>query len=294
MNLQGLYNSMMWKNSITDVPGVKVGHSEDLKGGTGCTVVIFENGAVSGVDVRGGAPGTRETDLLNPVNMIEEVHAVFLSGGSAFGLDGATGVMKYLEEQEIGFDVGFTKIPIVPAAVLFDLEVGDFKIRPDANMGYTACINASANEVKQGNVGAGMGATVGKILGIEYSMKSGIGSASIKHGDLIIGAIVAVNSFGDVIDAESGKIIAGALTVDKKNFINTISYFKNNVIAPDQIKGFPSNTTIGLIATNAKISKAGATKVAMMTQNGLARTIVPVHTMFDGDTIFCCGTGEVS
>ncbi len=293
INLKDLNNQRIWKNSITDVPGVKVGHSQDLKSGTGCTVVIFEKGAITGVDVRGGAPGTRETDLLNPVNMIEKAQAIYLSGGSAFGLDGVTGVMQYLENQGIGFDVGFTKVPIVPAAVLFDLGVGDFKARPNAEMGYNACINASNGEVEQGNVGAGTGATVGKVLGSKYSMKSGIGTSSIKYGDLIIGAIVAVNSFGDIIDPKYGKIIAGALTEDKRRFVNTISYLKKSSITQNDIKGFPSNTTIGLIVTNAKISKAGATKIAMMAQNGLARTIVPVHTMFDGDTIFCSGTCAV-
>jgi L-aminopeptidase/D-esterase-like protein len=241
-------SSKVLKDAITDVPGIKVGHSQDLKAGTGCTVVICE---------RGGAPGTRETDLLNPVNLVDKAHAIYLGGGSAFGLDGASGVMKYLEERGIGFDVVLTKVPIVPGAVLFDLAVGDYKIRPDAKMGYEACLNASDAEVSQGNVGAGTGATVGKIFGGLRCMKSGLGTASFKSQELIIGAIVAVNCLGDVIDPENGEI------------------------------------TIGVIATNARLTKAGATKVAMMAQDGYARTISPAHTMFDGDTIFCMATGEV-
>ena len=279
------------KDAIVDVLGIKVGHSQDLKAGTGCTVVICEKGAVAGVDVRGGAPGTRETDLLNPVNLIDKAHAIYLGGGSAFGLDGVSGVMKYLEEKGIGFDVVLTKVPIVPGAVLFDLGVGDYRVRPDARMGYDACLNASDAEVRQGNIGAGAGATVGKIFGGLRCMKSGLGTASFKSQELIIGAIVAVNCLGDVIDPENGEIIAGVLTEDKKGFANTMSFLRN---FPQKTKdNFSKNTTIGVIATNAKLTKAGATKVAMMAQDGYARTISPAHTMFDGDTIFCMATGEV-
>ena len=284
-------NSKVLQDAIIDVPGIKVGHSQNLKAGTGCTVVIYEKGATAGVDVRGGAPGTRETDLLNPVNLVDKAHAIYLSGGSAFGLDGATGVMKYLEEKGIGFDVVLTKIPIVPGAVLFDLGVGDYRIRPDAKMGYDACLKASEEEVSQGNVGAGTGATVGKIFGGFRCMKSGLGTASFKSQELIVGAIVAVNCLGDVIDPESGEIIAGVLTENKKEFANTMSFLKN---FPQRMESsFPTNTTIGVIATNAKLTKAGATKAAMMAQDGYARTISPAHTMFDGDTIFCMATGEV-
>ncbi|MBA7554877.1 putative aminopeptidase [subsurface metagenome] len=241
--------------------------------------------------MRGGAPGTRETDLLNPVNLVDKAHAIYLGGGSAFGLDGASGVMKYLEEREIGFDVVLTKVPIVPGAVLFDLGVGDYRVRPDARMGYDACLNASDAEVRQGNIGAGTGATVGKIFGGLRCMKSGLGTASFKSQELIIGAIVAVNCFGDVVDPESGEIIAGVLSEDKKSFANTMSFLRN---FPQKTKdNFSKNTTIGVIATNAKLTKAGATKVAMMAQDGYARTISPAHTMFDGDTIFCMATGEV-
>ncbi|MGB2783254.1 MAG: P1 family peptidase [Atribacterota bacterium] len=279
------------KDAIIDVPGIKVGHSQDLKAGTGCTVVICEKGATTGVDVRGGAPGTRETDLLNPINLIDKAHAIYLGGGSAFGLDGATGVMKYLEERGIGFDVVLTKVPIVPGAVLFDLAVGDYRVRPDAKMGYEACLKASEEEIRQGNVGAGTGATVGKIFGGLRCMKSGLGTASFKSQELIIGAIVAVNCLGDVIDPENGEIIAGVLTEDRKGFANTMSFLRN---FPQKTQdNFSKNTTIGVIATNAKLTKAGATKVAIMSQDGYARTISPAHTMFDGDTIFCMATGEV-
>jgi len=280
------------KDAITDVTGIKVGHSQDLKAATGCTVVICEQGAVTGVEVRGGAPGTRETDLLKPVNLVEKVQAIYLGGGSAFGLDGASGVMKYLEERGIGFDVGLTKVPIVPGAVLFDLAVGDYRIRPNADMGYEACLNASERETRQGNIGAGTGATVGKIMGEQRAMKSGIGTASFRCQELVVGAIVAVNCFGDVIDPDTGKIIAGALTEDKKGFINTMSVLKRRPIDKNAESNFPTNTTLGVIATNAKLTKSEATKIAMMAHNGLARAIIPVHTMYDGDTIFCVSVGR--
>ena len=284
-------SSIVLKDAMIDVPGIKVGHSQNIKAGTGCTVVICEKGAVAGVDVRGGAPGTRETDLLNPVNLVDKAHAIYLSGGSAFGLDGATGVMKYLEEKGIGLDVVLTKVPIVPGAVLFDLGVGDYRIRPDARMGYDACLNASEEEARQGNIGAGTGATVGKIFGGLRCMKSGLGTASFKSQELIIGAIVAVNCLGDVIDPENGEIIAGVLSEDRKDFANTMSFLRN---FPQKTKdNFSKNTTIGVIATNAKLTKAGAAKVAIMAQDGYARAIIPSHTMFDGDTIFCMATGEV-
>lgn len=291
--MKNISKTHILKDAIIDVPGIKVGHSQVLKSGTGCTVILCEKGAVGGVDVRGGAPGTRETDLLNPVNLVDKIHAIYLGGGSAFGLDGASGVMRYLEERGIGFDVGITKVPIVPGAVLFDLNVGDYQIRPTADMGYQACLNASEMETRQGNIGAGTGATVGKILGELHCMKSGIGTASLKCQELLVGAIVAVNCFGDVIDPHSGEIIAGALTEDKKGFVNTISLIKNTSSLKNSGNCFSTNTTIGVIATNAKINKAEATKIAMMAQNGYARAIIPAHTMFDGDTIFCVGTGEL-
>jgi L-aminopeptidase/D-esterase-like protein len=275
---------------FTDIEGIKVGHEQDLIGATGCTVVICEEGAVGGVDVRGGAPGTRETDLLNPVNLIEKVHAIVLSGGSAFGLDAASGVMQYLEERGIGFDVGVTKVPIVTQAVLFDLAVGDFRARPDKEMGYKACINANNRGCPEGNVGAGTGATVGKFLGLEYAMKGGLGSCCYRVGDLMVGAIVAVNCLGDVVDPKIGKIIAGALNKNKNGFANT-----EEMMAAHYEKSknaFTGNTTIGVVATNAALTKSEANKVASMAHNGYARTIRPAHTMFDGDTIFTMATGK--
>jgi L-aminopeptidase/D-esterase-like protein len=276
--------------SITDIDGIKVGHAGDLTSATGCTVVICENGAIAGVDVRGGAPGTRETDLLNPQNMVDKVHAIYLSGGSAFGLDGASGVMKYLEEKGIGLDVGVTKVPIVPAAVLFDLTIGDFRKRPDFNMGYEACQKACDNNFMMGNVGAGIGATVGKIFGDRFSMKGGLGTASIKVGQLVVGAIVAVNCLGDVIDPNTGQIIAGALDKSGKGFADTARLLETGNAF---FGGFGKNTTIGVVTTNGILSKAEANKVASMSHNGYARTIRPIHTMYDGDTIFCLSTCQV-
>ncbi|MCY6483537.1 P1 family peptidase [Clostridium aestuarii] len=277
--------------NFTDIEGIKVGHEQNLEAATGCTVIICEEGASAGVDVRGGAPGTRETDLLNPVNMVDRIHGILLTGGSAFGLDAAAGIMKYLEEKGIGFDVGVTKVPIVCGAALFDLVIGDHKIRPDKEMGYKACLNASNKEYREGNIGAGTGATVGKVLGQEYCMKGGLGTYAVQVGELKVGAMVAVNSLGDVVDPEHRKIVAGVLNENKTDFINTEELMiakydnKNNL--------FNGNTTIGIIATNAKLTKAQANKVASMAQNGFARTIYPVHTMYDGDTIFAAATGKI-
>ncbi|KEH97069.1 P1 family peptidase [Clostridium massiliodielmoense] len=277
---------------ITDIKGIKVGHAQNFSGPTGCTVILCEEGAVAGVDVRGGAPGTRETDLLNPLNMMGKIQCVLLTGGSAFGLDAASGAMKYLEENGFGFDVGVTKVPIVCGAALFDLVVGDHTIRPDKNMGYEACLNATNGEIMEGSIGAGSGATVGKVLGGQYSMKGGLGTYTVQQGDLMVGAIVAVNCLGDVIDSETGEIIAGVLNENKTGFRNTeqimISQYSNNKNA------FNGNTTIGAIVTNAKLTKSEMNKVASMAHNGYARNIYPVHTMYDGDTIFAMGTGETS
>ncbi|MDI3482084.1 MAG: hypothetical protein PWQ97_1739 [Tepidanaerobacteraceae bacterium] len=277
-------------DGLTDVEGIRVGHASDLQAATGCTVVLCESGAVAGVDVRGGAPGTRETDLLDSKNLVEKVHAVYLSGGSAFGLDGACGVMRYLEERGIGFDTGIAKVPIVPGAVIFDLSIGNSKKRPDFKMGYEACLNASDKNDMMGNVGAGTGATVGKYLGDEFSMKGGLGTASIRVGHLLVGALVVVNCLGDVVDPENGTIIAGTLNMEKNGFVDTVELMKKGFSGS---AGFGQNTTIGVIATNARLSKAGANKAASMAHNGLARTIRPVHTMYDGDTIFCLATGKI-
>ena len=290
---------MQLKNAITDVSGIEVGQVQDDDALTGCTVLLCRKGAVAGVDVRGGAPGTRETDLLNPVNLVEKVHAVLLAGGSAFGLEAASGVMRYLEEQGIGFDVGVAKVPIVPAAILFDLAVGKSDVRPDAEMGYHAASAASSDVPKEGNVGAGMGASVGKILGAKTAMKSGLGTASMAANGLVVGAIVAVNAWGDVINPKTGRIVAGARSNNVGPLeIGSQGYFADTL---EMIKTFlgrtpdrgptGSNTVIGVVATNAQLTKAEATKVAQMAHDGLARSIRPAHTMLDGDTIFALATG---
>ena len=290
----------MDNHSIIDVGGLKVGHAENMDALTGCTVVICEKGAVGGVSQRGGAPGTRETDLLRPMHAVQKVHAVLLSGGSAYGLDAAGGVMQFLEEKKIGFQVGPTVVPIVPTAILFDLDLGDNTIRPDKNMGYLACKNATADIPLAGNFGAGAGATVGKILGGGQAMKSGIGSASIPIANgVVIGAIVAVNAFGDVI--EDGKIIAGARTIKKGPIkIGAKDFFADTrevmqSFAGRQILSFASrqNTVIGIIATNADLSKDEANYLADVASNGIAQVIRPAFTMFDGDTVFAMATGKV-
>lgn len=273
---------MKRKNAITDVRGILVGHAQDERALTGCTVVLCRKGAVAGVDVRGGAPGTRETDLLNPVNLVEKIHAVVLAGGSSFGLEAATGVVRYLEEQKIGLDTRAAKVPIVPAAILYDLGLGHADVRPDAAMGYRAAASASSAAPAEGNVGAGTGASIGKMRGIKYASKAGIGTTSIDINGVIIAALVAVNAIGDVVDPKTGRIVAGMQTG------SSLESMKTNQ-ARSAVK---SNTVIGVIATNAKLTKAGATKVAQMAQDGLAQSIRPAHTMFDGDTIFALATGE--
>jgi L-aminopeptidase/D-esterase-like protein len=283
------------RSVITDVAGIRVGHFTDPRKHTGCTVVLVEDGAVAGVDVRGAAPGTRETDLLDPTNTVQQVHAIVLSGGSAFGLDSASGVMRYLEERGIGFKVGTAVVPIVPAAILFDLALGDSKVRPDAEAGYKACKAATSNAPAEGNVGAGAGATVGKLFGMTRAMKSGIGSAAIRLNDgksnrLTVGAIVAVNAIGDVIDPGTGRVIAGARTPDGKSLLGTMSAIKRGDQLPPSLGG--ASTTIGVVATDLKLDKAQATKVAQMAHDGLARAINPIHTPFDGDTIFALATGK--
>lgn len=297
---------MTWHNAITDIPGILVGHAQDEDALTGCTVVLCEDGAVGGVDQRGGAPGTRETDLLRPLHMVQEVHAILLAGGSAYGLDAASGVMRYLEERRKGFDAQVARVPIVPAAILFDLSVGRWDVRPDAAMGYQACQNASAGPVAEGNVGAGTGATVGKVLGMENGMKCGLGTASLDlGGSLIVGALVAVNAFGDIMDPDRGAILAGArvpsqATAQKETagyFADTLQVLRS--LASSQAFDSPSlrfstgeNTVIGVVASNAQLTKEETNLVAQMAQDGLARSIRPAHTLMDGDTIFALSTGE--
>ena len=286
-------------NSITAVPGVRVGHAQDDEALTGCSVVLCEAGAIAGVDQRGGAPGTRETDLLRPMHLIQQVHAVLLAGGSAFGLDAAGGVMRYLEERRVGVDVGVTHVPIVPAAILFDLNVGQASVRPDAIMGYQACLNASSDPPAEGCVGAGTGATVGKILGIGQAMKSGIGSASLEiGGGVVVGAIAAVNALGDIIDPATGEIVAGARRLQESDsdeepyFANTLQVMRSREGHPIQGIAVNGNTVIGVVATNASLDKEQANLVAQMAQDGLARTVRPAHSLLDGDTIFTLSTGR--
>jgi len=276
--------------AITDVPGIRVGHFSDTRRPTGCTVVLCTDGAVAGVDVRGAAPGTRETDLLDPSNLVEHVHAILLSGGSAFGLDAATGVVRWLEEHGIGYPAGPARVPIVPAAILFDLGVGDASIRPDAAAGYAACAQATGTPPAQGSVGAGAGATVGKLFGMARAMKGGIGTASIRLGRITVGAIVAVNAVGDVRDPASGAVLAGARTPDGARGTGATDALLRGDLPPALQAGMA--TTIGVVATDAALTKAQARKLAQQAHDGLARTIDPVHTMWDGDTIFALSTGK--
>ncbi len=275
--------------SLTDVRGLRVGHFTETRRPTGCTVIVAIEGAVAGVDVRGAAPGTRETELLSPLNAIDKVHAVMLAGGSAFGLDAAGGVMRWLEEHGIGVPVGSVRVPIVPAAILFDLWVGDASIRPDAASGYAACEAATTDPVAQGNVGAGTGAAVGKLFGIQRAMRGGLGSASVTVGGITVSALVVVNAIGDVIDPSTGEPIAGARSENGKRLQGTMrSMLRGELMAPLQAG---SATTLGVVATDAVLTKAQANKMAQMAHDGLARSINPVHTMTDGDTIFALATG---
>jgi L-aminopeptidase/D-esterase-like protein len=279
-------------DALTDVQGLLVGHFTDTRRPTGCTVVITPDGAVAGVDVRGAAPGTRETDLLHPSNLVDKAHAVLLAGGSAWGLDAAAGVMRWLEEHGHGYQVPYGLVPIVPAAVLFDLPVGDWRIRPDAEAGYAACMQASRQRPADGNVGAGAGALVGKLFGISRAMKGGIGSASITLEGVTVGAIVAVNALGDVVDPASGSTVAGARTLDG----HALLHIRDAILAGEQPNPLlaGTNTTLGVVATDAVLTKAQAHRLAQVAHDGLARSINPVHTMSDGDTIFALGTGKVA
>ena len=275
--------------SITDVAGVEVGHFTETRRPTGCSVVLVRGGAVAGVDVRGAAPGTRETDLLDPCNAVNTVHAILLSGGSAWGLDAAAGVMRWLERQGIGLQVGTARVPIVPAAVLFDLLVGDGSIRPDAQAGFAACEAASRQTLAQGNVGAGAGAAIGKMFGMDHAMKGGIGSASVTVEGVTVGALVACNALGDVLDPDTGMLIAGARGPGGIELRDTRrSLLRGEPLQPI-LAG--TNTTIGVIATDTTLTKVQARRLAMAGHDGLARSINPAHTLSDGDTLFALGTG---
>jgi len=275
--------------SITDIDGIKVGHAQDEKGGTGCTVILCEKGAVAGCDVRGGGPATRDTPLLAPNSGDHPIYAVMLSGGSAFGLDACGGAMQYLVEKGIGFPVGPYRVPLTVGASVFDLPLGEGPVFPDKAMGYEACKNASDGEVAVGNVGAGTGCSAGKIAGIKRAMKCGIGTYGAEYNGLKIAAIAAVNAVGNVMDIDTGKYIAGMMNKEKTEVIDAVEYMIENTLPVHSIE----NTTISCIVTNARLTQAGANKVASIAHNGYARTVRPVHTYADGDTIFVLSTGEV-
>ncbi len=277
--------------AITDVAGIEVGHFSDPRRPTGCTVVLVREGAVGGVDVRGAAPGTRETDLLAPGNLVDRVHGIMLAGGSAWGLSATDGAMQWLEQRGIGLDVRFGTLPIVPAAVLFDLPMGDARIRPDAAAGHAACEAASTNPPAEGNVGAGSGALVGKLFGVDRAMKGGIGTASVTVGGVTVGALIACNALGDVIDPDTAQVVAGARTADGRALLDTRRALLRGDLPRPLLAG--TNTTIGVVATDAVLTKVQANRLAMVAHDGLARSINPVHTMSDGDTLFALATGRV-
>lgn len=281
----------MYEIAINTIENIRIGNAEDLVGGTGVTVIIAKKGARTGLDVRGGGPASRESELLKPVADASIIHAVVLSGGSAFGLDCSGGVLKYLEQRDIGFDVGVTKVPLVCQSCIFDLGVGDVNSRPDSSLAYQACLNSGQNLPLQGCVGAGTGASVGKICGISRAMKSGLGHYAIQIGDLKIGAIVSVNALGDIFDIDTNTQIAGLLSSDKTKLLSSEQEMYTNYAPKDNL--FTTNTTIGAIITNARFDKTQMTKIASMTHNGYARSINPVHTMADGDSIYAMSVGEV-
>ncbi|MBI4277336.1 MAG: P1 family peptidase [Armatimonadetes bacterium] len=276
-------------------PGVLVGHATDREGVTGCTVVMVPQGAVGGVDVRGGAPGTRDTDLLRPGHLVETVHAVMLTGGSIFGLAAVDGAMRYLEEQGVGHDVGVARVPIVPAAVIFDLSIGDSRARPTAAMGYAACMAAKPGGMEEGSVGAGTGATVGKLYGVQWATKGGIGAAGIGvPGGAVVAAVAVVNAFGDVVDEHTGAVLAGCREPRTGKFAGIARVLRTREVPPIRFgRGAVENTTIGVVVTNARLTKEQANRLASLAHNGLARAVSPPHTMVDGDTFFVLATGEV-
>ena len=286
----GSFVNVNRSGAITDVAGVMVGHATDRTHGSGCTVVLCGNGAVGGVDVRGSAPGTRETDLLRPTNHVSEVHAVVLSGGSAFGLDSASGVVRFLAEGDIGYRAGSVRVPIVPAAILFDIGIARYGVHPQADDGYAACLDASNVVVEEGSVGAGTGATVAKTQGLDRAIKGGIGTASVDLGNgVTVGAIMAVNAVGGVYDPDTGDLVAGPRN-DQGGMDDPMEALLSGdgAAAPPP---FGSNTTIGVVATNATLTKEEANKLASISHDGLALAVRPAHTMRDGDTIFAIGTG---
>jgi len=276
---------------ITDVPGIAVGHATDLDHLTGCTAVLCGDGAVAGVAVTGGAPGTRETDILRPENLVERVHAILLCGGSAFGLAAADGAVRYLEARGVGFVTPYARVPIVPAAVIYDLGIGSASVRPDAAMGEAACRAARPGPVEEGCVGAGTGATVGKLFGMRGAMKSGVGTWGVRTaGGALVAALVVTNAFGDVLDIRTGQILAGARDPDHGGFVGTTEYLRTHGLN----RALPANTTLGVVATDATLTKAEATRLAVLAQSGLARAVSPTHTSVDGDTFFVVSRGAVA
>jgi len=285
----------MNSGGLTDVRGLRVGHWSDHDAGTGCTVILCPpEGAVAGVDVRGGAPGGRELDVLRPENTVERIHAILLGGGSAFGLAAADGVMHWLEEHGVGYDVGIARVPIVPAAILFDLPVVRADVRPGPEAGYAACAAANDGPVEQGNVGAGVGASVGKARGLAYACKGGLGSASIcLSNGLVVAALAVVNAFGNISDPRSGRVLAGAREIDAAGCCTGFADPVALLAAGEGPQFATANTTLAVVATNGRLSKAAITKVAQQAQTGLARAIRPVHTTIDGDTVFALSCGEI-
>jgi len=281
-------------NAITDIPGLRVGHAQDKQAATGCTVVLCPPGTLGGIDVRGSAAGTRQTDSLHSSHFVDEVHAVLLSGGSAFGLDASGGVMKFLEAQGIGYQTSAGKVPIVPTAIIYDLGLGNSGVRPDQDMGYQACLNQQSGKIEEGSVGVGTGACVGKILGIRWATKGGVGTSSmVDPGGRIVAALVAVNAFGDVFDPGSGKILAGARDPEyPTRFINTSARIRQRGFALPRRDPRMQNTTLGVMATNVLLTKREAIKVAQMAQSGLARTISPIHSTVDGDLMIALSAGD--
>ena len=277
-------------NAITDVPGILVGHSTNLEAATGCTVVLCPQGAVGGVDVRGSAPGTRETDLLRPGNLVQQVHAILLSGGSAYGLDAASGVMRYLEERDIGYRIGAGVVPIVPAAIIFDLGLVTHRVRPGPDDGYAACVVASDAPPDEGSVGAGTGATVGKTMGRERATKGGLGTAGVNLDRLVVGALAVVNAIGDVVDPETGQVLAGPRDDEGLRFFRSVDVLAGAAEAPALAS--PTNTTLAVVATNATLTKEQANKLAQVGHDGMALAVRPCHTMADGDVVFALATGE--
>lgn len=282
--------------SISEMRGIRIGQAEDREAGTGCTVFLSENGMAAGLDIRGGGPASRESGLLDPLAAAQEIHGIVLAGGSAFGLGASDGVMQYLEERGIGFDVGVTRVPLVCQSDLFDLTVGNPHVRPDRTMGYEACLNSESEggkgNYRDGNYGAGCGATVGKAAGMEFCMKSGIGSCAVQIGELQVGAVVAVNALGDIYDWKSGIKIAGLLAQDRKSFRPAEDVLYADI---EKVENrFTGNTTIGVIITNARFDKTSLCKIAGMAHDGFARSIRPVHTTADGDSIYAVSVGTVS